>query len=208
MPNKGITMRLKGKLIKWNEEKAFGFIVPNGGGDHVFIHKTALSNRKRTPQVNDVITFSITKDKQGRYCADDATFSGEKLKKKQAKNVSKFSIYLSVIFFGLIVAALIMGHIPKNLALLYLGASIVSFIAYASDKSKAKRNAWRTPESTLHFFALVGGWPGAAIAQQALRHKSQKRDFRIVFWLTVIVNCGALTWLMSPSGAHLLGLFT
>ena len=96
--NKGIIMRLKGKLIKWNKEKAFGFIVPNGGGEHVFIHKTALSNRKRTPQVNDVITFSITKDKQGRYCADDATFSGEKLKKKQAKSTSEFSIYLSVIF--------------------------------------------------------------------------------------------------------------
>ena len=60
-------MRLKGKLIKWNEDKAFGFIAPNGGGDHVFIHKTAFSNRKRTPKINDVITFSISKDKQGRY---------------------------------------------------------------------------------------------------------------------------------------------
>jgi uncharacterized membrane protein YsdA (DUF1294 family)/cold shock CspA family protein len=200
-------MRLKGKLIKWNEEKGFGFIVPNGGGEHVFIHKTALSNRKRTPQVNDVITFSIAKDKQGRYCANDATFSGEKLKKKQAKSVSKFSIYLSIIFFGLIGTALFAGYIPKNLALLYLGASIVTFIAYASDKSKAQRNAWRTPESNLHFLALIGGWPGAAIAQQTLRHKSQKRDFRIVFWLTVIVNCGALTWLLSPSGAQVLSLF-
>ena len=132
-------MRLKGKLIKWNEEKAFGFIEPNGGGEHVFIHKTGLSNRKRTPQINDVITFSITKDKQGRYCADDATFSGEKLKKKQAKNVSKSSIYLSVVFLGGIVAALLTGYIPKNLALLYFGASIITFFVYASDKSKAQK---------------------------------------------------------------------
>lgn len=204
---KDYEMRLKGKILKWNEEKAFGFIVPNGGGEHVFIHKTALSNRKRTPQVNDVITFSITKDKQGRYCADNATFSGEKLKKKQAKSVSKFSIYLSVIFLGLILAALLTGYIPKNLALLYLGASIVTFIAYASDKSKAQRDAWRTPESTLHSLALVGGWPGAAIAQQTLRHKSQKRDFRIVFWFTVVANCSALAWLTSTDGSHLLELF-
>lgn len=200
-------MRLKGKLFKWNDEKAFGFIVPNGGGDHVFIHKNAFSNRKRTPQINDVITFSITKDKQGRYCADEATFSGEKLKKKQAKSISKFSIYLSVAFLGLMVAALSMNYIPKNLVLAYLGCSIVTFIAYAFDKSKAKRGAWRTPESTLHVFALIGGWPGAAIAQQTLRHKSQKRDFRIVFWLTVIVNCGALVWLTSSNGAHLLSMF-
>lgn len=200
-------MRLKGKLIKWNEDKAFGFIVPNGGGEHVFIHKTGLSNRKRTPQVNDVITFTIAKDKQGRYCANDATFSGEKLKKKEAKSVNQFSIYLSVIFLGLIAVAFFMDYIPENLALLYLGASIVTFIAYASDKSKAERNAWRTPESTLHFFALAGGWPGAAIGQQVLRHKSQKRDFRIVFWFTVVVNCGGLAWLMSANGAHLMSMF-
>jgi len=200
-------MRLKGKLIKWNEDKAFGFIVPNGGGEHVFIHKTALSNRKRTPQVNDVITFTIAKDKQGRYCANDATFSGEKLKKKEAKSVNQFSIYLSVIFLGSIVVGLFMGYIPKNLALLYFGASTVTFIAYASDKNKAQRNAWRTPESTLHSLALIGGWAGAAIAQQTLRHKSQKRDFRTVFWLTVIVNCGTLAWLMSSNGAHLMSMF-
>ncbi len=200
-------MRLKGKLIKWNEDKAFGFISPSGGGEHVFIHKTGLSNRKRTPQVNDIITFSITKDKQGRYCANDATFSGEKLKKKEAKSVNQFSIYLSVIFLGLIVAAFFMDYIPKNLALLYFGASIVTFIAYASDKSKAQRNSWRTPESTLHSLALIGGWAGAAIAQQTLRHKSQKRDFRIVFWLTVIVNCGGLAWLMSSNGNHFLDVF-
>jgi cold shock CspA family protein len=35
-------MRLKGKLLKWNEDKSFGFILPNGGGNDVFIHKTAF----------------------------------------------------------------------------------------------------------------------------------------------------------------------
>lgn len=200
-------MRLKGKLLKWNEEKAFGFIKPNGGGVHVFIHKSAFSNRQRIPQINDTITFSIAKDKQGRYCADEATFSGEKLKKKQAKSVSKFSIYLSVIFLVIMVAAFVIDYIPINLVLVYLGGSTLTFILYAYDKSKAKRGAWRTSESTLHLFALAGGWPGAAIAQQTLRHKSQKKEFRFVFWLTVIINCGALTWLMSSQGAHLMGIF-
>ena len=200
-------MRLKGKLIKWDDEKAFGFIVPNGGGDHVFIHKSAFSNRQRTPKIKDIITFSIVKDKQGRYCADEATFSGEKLKKKQAKNVSKFSIYLSVIFLVLMITALGIGRMPINLVLLYLGGSTLTFILYANDKSKAKRGAWRTPESTLHLFALAGGWPGAAIAQQTLRHKSQKKEFRFVFWLTVIANFCALAWLMSSSGEQLMNIF-
>ena len=114
---------MKGKLIKWDADKAFGFIQPNGGGEH--IHKTALSNRSRTPHVNDVITFSIAKDNQGRYCADEATFSGEKLKKKQTKNVSKFSIYLAVLFLGSIYIAFLLNHIPKNLLFVYLGLSVV-----------------------------------------------------------------------------------
>ena len=196
-------MRLKGKLIKWNEDKAFGFIAPNGGGDHVFIHKKALSNRNRLPKVGDVITFSIAKDKQGRYCADEAIFTGEKLKKKQ---VSKFSIYLAVVFLAFIFTAYFLGHIPKHLVLLYFSASFITFLAYAFDKSKAQRGAWRTPESTLHMFSLIGGWPGAALAQQLLRHKSQKKEFRSAFWFTVIVNSGALFWLLSPGGNSLLSM--
>jgi uncharacterized membrane protein YsdA (DUF1294 family)/cold shock CspA family protein len=197
---------MKGKLINWSEDKAFGFIKPNGGGEHVFIHKTALSNRNRTPQLNDIITFSISKDKKGRYCADEATFTGEKLKKKQAKKISKLSIYLSVIFLTLLTTAYFLDHIPQKLVLVYFGLSIITFLAYASDKSKAQRGAWRTPESTLHMFALIGGWPGAAVAQQLLRHKSQKKEFRIGFWFTVIVNSGGLFWLLSPGGSNLLSM--
>lgn len=192
-------MRLKGKLQKWNEEKAFGFITPNGGGDNIFIHKSAFVNRQRTPQKNEVITFAISQDNQGRYCASDATFTGEKLKNKQAKKVNKFSIYLSIIFLILIITAYALGYIPRNLLLFYYSASLITFISYAYDKFKARRNGWRITENTLHLLALFGGWPGAAIAQQTLRHKSQKQKFRFVFWLTVIINCAALIWLLTPS---------
>ena len=202
-------MRLKGKLLKWNNEKAFGFIAPNGGGDDVFIHKTAFSNGKRTPQINELITFSIAKDKQGRYCANDATYSGEKLKKKQAKNVNKFSIILSILFLMSLPIAVVTELMPQNIAFSYFVASAVTFITYAFDKSKAKRGVWRTPESTLHLLALIGGWPGAAVAQQTLRHKSQKRAFRITFWLTVIINISALTWLLffSQHSANWMAIF-
>lgn len=47
----------------------------------------------------------------------------------------------------------------------------------------------------LHLLALIGGWPGALIAQRVFRHKSRKPSFRIVFLFTVVVNCAALLWL-------------
>jgi uncharacterized membrane protein YsdA (DUF1294 family)/cold shock CspA family protein len=199
-------VRLKGKLIQWNTDKAFGFIAPNGGGHHIFIHKTALANRDRTPQINDIITFSMTKDKAGRHCATDATFSGEKLKKKEAKKVSKFSVYLSLLFLASITASFFLGYVPEKLLYVYLGLSTISFLSYAIDKSKAQRGKWRTKERTLHLLALLGGWPGAALAQQYLRHKSSKKAFRNAFWFTVFVNISALGWLYSSAGSQYLKL--
>ena len=199
-------MRFKGKLIKWNTDKAFGFIAPNDGRSHVFIHKSAFANRQRTPKVNDVITFSITKDRDGRYCACGATFSGEKLKKKQPNNANKFSIYLALIFLTAIISAFYLGHFPQKLMFIYCGLSAITFVTYAHDKNKAQRNAWRTQESTLHLLALAGGWPGAALAQQYLRHKSAKQAFRNGFWATVMINLAIFLWLHSSSGMQYLKL--
>jgi uncharacterized membrane protein YsdA (DUF1294 family)/cold shock CspA family protein len=186
----------------WNADKAFGFIQPIVGGADVFIHKTALSNNKRTPQINDIITYSTTKDKGGRYCASDATFLGEKLKDKKSQINSKFSIYLSCVFLAVSTTAYFIGQFPQKLLFGYFGFSLINFIAYAFDKSKAQRGAWRIKESTLHFFSLVGGWPGAAIAQQLLRHKSQKREFRFIVWFTVMANISCLIFFYSSSGGE------
>lgn len=106
------------------------------------------------------------------------------------------------------VIALNFQHMPIYVVYLYANLSIVTFLMYALDKSKAKKGAWRIAESTLHLFSLAGGWPGAAIAQQTLRHKSVKREFRFMFWLTVIVNCCALAWLISPYSAQMMAAFS
>ena len=84
--------------------------------------------------------------------------------------------------------------LPYAAAALYLAASVATFIAYGLDKSAARTNAWRIPETTLHFLALIGGWPGALIAQRVFHHKSRKLSFQFVFWTTVAVNCAALVW--------------
>ena len=70
--------------------------------------------------------------------------------------------------------------------------SVVTFIMYAWDKHKAKQSVnkkvSRTSERTLHLLALCGGWPGALIAQQLLRHKSQKKRFITVLWVCILLN--------------------
>jgi len=72
--------------------------------------------------------------------------------------------------------------------------SLSCFVAYAIDKSAAKQGRWRTSERTLLLLGLLCGWPGAVLAQQWLRHKSSKRSFRILFWITVALNIGAFVY--------------
>ncbi len=102
-------------------------------------------------------------------------------------------------FGGVFLLALLIGFmlklVPLLLLITYGGMSLVAFAAYAFDKSAAMRNQWRTPESTLHLMGLLGGWPGALLAQGLLRHKSSKPGFQWVCFATVILNLVALSWL-------------
>lgn len=91
--------------------------------------------------------------------------------------------------------------------LIFVGMSIATYLIYWLDKSAARKGYWRTPEITLHFLAVVGGWPGALIAQQTLRHKTQKQPFRWVFWLTVLVNIAVVIGLFTQGYSKLIGEF-
>lgn len=82
----------------------------------------------------------------------------------------------------------------------YAAMSVITFLVYAVDKSAARRGDLRTPERTLHLLALTGGWPGALLAQQFLRHKSAKVEFRATFWATVVLNVAGFVWFFSPAG--------
>ncbi|ETK42634.1 MAG: hypothetical protein A2W79_09115 [Pseudomonadales bacterium RIFCSPLOWO2_12_60_38] len=66
--------------------------------------------------------------------------------------------------------------------------SVVAFFLYWSDKRKAQTEGWRTPENILHAVELAGGWPGALIAQQVLRHKTRKVSYQVLFWVIVLLH--------------------
>ncbi len=69
-------MRAKGKVTSWNEEKGFGFITPGAGGKQVFVHIKAFNNRNRRPEINQIVTYAVSIDKQGRPCAVKAILAG------------------------------------------------------------------------------------------------------------------------------------
>ncbi|OOZ36099.1 DUF1294 domain-containing protein [Solemya velesiana gill symbiont] len=191
-------MRTKGKVSSWNDEKGYGFIEPIGRGKRIFIHINAFTNRSPRPEVNQIVTYALSTDKQGRPCAEKAALAVDRLSQQTKKSSGLFSIVGASIFLLLVAVAVFTLKAPLVILAVYLVVSLITFIAYALDKSAALKGNRRTPESTLHMLSLFGGLPGALIAQQKLRHKSKKQSFRSAFWLTVIANCGAFVWLLTP----------
>lgn len=197
-------MRYQGRITTWKDDKGFGFITPNGGGEQVFVHISSFSNRQRRPEGNEIVTYELKVDGKGRAQASTVAFVGERPTPSAPSGRSNIPPMFAVFFLVFVVVAVLAGRLPIAVLALYLVASLVAFFAYAFDKSAALRNQWRTQESTLHLFALLGGWPGALAAQRLLRHKTAKASFQATFWVTVVLNCGALGWLFSPSGARTL----
>jgi uncharacterized membrane protein YsdA (DUF1294 family)/cold shock CspA family protein len=198
-------MRTQGKITAWKGDKGYGFITPSSGAKQVFVHINAFADRNSRPQIKQIVTFTLSTDKQGRPCAVRVTRAGESLPGEIKRNDKSLYVLGAVFFLVAVVLAVAIGGIPFPVLLLYLAASALTFIVYAMDKSAARSGAWRTQESTLHGLSLIGGWPGALIAQQVLRHKSKKEDFRFVFWLTVVINVGVFLWLFTDTGSAVLG---
>ncbi len=91
-------------------------------------------------------------------------------------------------------------RVPAWVGLVYIGMSLVTLLVYADDKDAARRRRWRTSENTLLTIGLLGGWPGALVAQRLLRHKTRKAAFQWPFWLSVVVNIAAFVVAFSPAG--------
>ncbi|MBS0201346.1 MAG: DUF1294 domain-containing protein [Planctomycetes bacterium] len=66
--------------------------------------------------------------------------------------------------------------------------SVIAFTLYGIDKRRAVRAQSRISERTLHLCSVFGGWPGAYLARGIFRHKTQKIQFRLVFWLIVAAH--------------------
>jgi uncharacterized membrane protein YsdA (DUF1294 family)/cold shock CspA family protein len=187
-------LRYAGKVTEWNDERGFGFVAPNGGGDRAFVHISELKARSRRPITGDQVTYSLTTDSRGRPQAKAVGFVEVK-RATRSRHSSLSRSTAGIVALVAIAVASVAGLLLPVIAGAYFLFSFLSFCAYMKDKRAAKRNAWRTQESTLHLLDFLGGWPGGLIAQGKFHHKTIKWPFQFVFWLSVIFNIGGVWWL-------------
>jgi uncharacterized membrane protein YsdA (DUF1294 family)/cold shock CspA family protein len=171
---------LEGLIVEWVDRKGYGWI--QSGERRVFVHIKDFDRGMRRPQEGEAVRFIEGIDAKGRMCARSVTFD------KTGGRVG-FGIWLLLALL-LVLPLLALLWLPISWwqgAGAMLVVSAITYGMYAHDKTRAVFSGWRVQESTLHLAELLGGWPGALLAQRRLRHKCSKASYQFVFWSIVIL---------------------
>lgn len=191
-----------GRLAQWDDARGFGFLEPLDGGPRVFLHIRALPPGTPRPVGGEMVRYQLAFDERQRPRAEAAAFLGERGETPEQTGASLAAAAAAAFVLALVILAAA-GRSPWPAPLVVAALSAWTFHVYRSDKEAALEGRRRTPESELHTLALLGGWPGALVAQQRLRHKSRKASFQVGFWVTVAANLALLALLGATGFARL-----
>jgi len=72
-------------------------------------------------------------------------------------------------------------------AIYFISINILTFILYGLDKLFAKKRMFRISEKFFFLFSLMGGFLGSLIGMYLFRHKTRKKKFILINWLSLIL---------------------
>jgi len=180
---------LTGRIVKWTDDRGFGFIQPEEGGDTVFVHISGFQSASRRPVEGDVVYFQVDR-RERRTKAHNVHLKTLPLPDTTLVAYGVAILCLTVYFlhaFGLI-------HLGTPIKA-YLVMSILTFGFYYVDKKRAEAKKWRIHSTTLHVLEGIGGWPGALLAMAMLRHLTRKREHIVILCAIMAIHLTAwLVW--------------
>ena len=189
---KGVVVKYQGRIQQWDDAKGYGFVEPNGGGTRAFTHIEAFKQRSRRPVNGDIIVYEVEQDRNGNHRACNISLlkdhKAKRLRANKPTSRRKRNVIVLSIFSGALALFTLSGRLPFIVPIVYGAVSLLTILFYGIDKSAAKKEKRRVSEAKLHILSLLGGWPGALLAQQIFKHKRSKSSFMRVYWVTVLVN--------------------
>lgn len=201
-------MRDQGRLVEWFDDKGYGFIQPNDDSKgRVFLHIKDFAQKGPRPILGCALEYVVQVDGDGRFKAKQVSYL--KASQTRKNSTTKQSLQnkpqklqpiqiLCVVYIIALAGLSISGLLSGMVLLLISIINVITYWFYAQDKEAAQHNQRRIPENTLHILAFLGGWPAAWLAQQRLRHKTQKQPFRKIYFCTIFLNILLILWLISP----------
>ena len=191
-------MRFQGRVVEWNDERGFGYVVTHGDERRIFLHiKHFSTGRMRRPKLGDILTYVVVAGERERPRADAVAYAktgSGRGRGAQSSKGSMLPVWGVAVFVAFLSVMAWQERMPWLVLAAYGAMSLATYIAYWQDKRAAQEGRRRTPESKLQGLALLCGWPGAWLAQGHLRHKNRKRSFQAMFWAMVACNIAGLLW--------------
>jgi uncharacterized membrane protein YsdA (DUF1294 family)/cold shock CspA family protein len=194
----------KGRLVLWNDDKGFGFVRPETRGEKdLFLHISAIKNYRkglsRRPAQGDGVRYEALSaaEAAGKRRISRAMVEGINAQAFGAdpNPASRLTFWLhkALASVPIFLSFYVIWRAGNPLPLVsYIFMSALAILYYAGDKQRSLTHSWRVPESYLHGFEFMGGWPGALLAQDAFRHKNKKGRYQRIFW--TIVAAHGLMW--------------
>ncbi len=203
-------MYKEGHLIKWDDEKGYGFIRPAEGGDDVFVHIKEMEPQRPRPEEGELLRYKPIQNPEGRLEArrvkrPECEEPILRKRSKQRKNRIHFkslvpALLILAAFWTALLYQVHRGVYSSSIPWALLGVSLISFSYYGVDKYRAIKHKFRISEAQLHLLDLLGGWPGGLLAQRLFRHKISKRGFQALFIVSALIHLSLLVYLAAAPG--------
>lgn len=106
-------MRTHGTLVKWNDDRGFGFVALPQSHEEVFVHISAFPRDGVRPRVGEMVSFEVRTGADGRKKAEAVERPGARkasTRQKTSRTAGKGSLVGSLLTAGAVLAIGFVGY--------------------------------------------------------------------------------------------------
>tara|TARA_Y100001956_G_C4119404_1_gene186588 strand:+ start:565 stop:1170 length:606 start_codon:yes stop_codon:yes gene_type:complete len=184
-------MAIQGTISEWNHHKGYGYIAVDDQEAQVRFDLFDFEAFGHPPRLRDRVQFRLAKDDQGEIKAVHV----------ERQFVFSFPLAVAIWFVSTMVASVFLLNFPPIALVTAITFSTITYLVYAVDKQAQHTGGVQIPNIAFYVLNLCGGWPGALFAQSIMHHKYTNLDFRLLFWLSTLINVGFYCWTLTYEGS-------